>query len=140
MIAYLENSKQVFTKELVEAEAGINDDQSFEEYEEEGEEEDLEKGFSEEQILPAKPKASSALLTLLKRLLIVAADRLHKLCLRLNIQEDVCESIWSLFKKLLIFESDLLKERTLDQVLICSVICGLSHQNRPLSFSTVFAE
>ena len=139
MVAYLQERRQ-FLGRALEGAAGENEDQSFEEYEEEGDEESGERDFSEEPPGSARPKGPGVLLTLLKRLLMLAGDRLHRLCLKLGIAEEVCEAAWSVLKKVVIFEPELLRDRTVDQVIVCSAHLAQAQSGGQLGFGAVLAE
>lgn len=58
-----------------------------------------------------------------KRLLCHAAFQLNKICEELNLHEGVSEHIWIIIKHILSHEPDLIIDRHIDQLIICTVYC-----------------
>lgn len=67
------------------------------------------------------------------RVLYIAAVRVHEMCKTLNISVRVGEMIWSVVKVLLAQESDLLIDRHLDHVIICTIY-GMCRVHSPSCF------
>lgn len=110
---YIEHSKEQLATE--------GQDQSEAEFSECREsDEDNSKG-EEESHGTKHPQASLSFEILLRRLLSVIAERLHMLCLRLNLESNVMEGIWKLVKYMLIEETKILRDSHLDCIIICSV-------------------
>jgi retinoblastoma-like protein 1 len=65
-----------------------------------------------------------------KRVLNIAAESLSDLCQKIGITDEISEMIWSVVKVLLSQETDMLYNRHLDQLIMCSIygVCRI-HQN-----------
>ncbi|XP_072773231.1 retinoblastoma-like protein 1 isoform X3 [Taeniopygia guttata] len=72
--------------------------------------------------LPAasKPKRTGSLALFYRKVYHLASVRLRDLCLKLDVSNDLCRKIWTCFEFTLVHCADLMKDRHLDQLLLCA--------------------
>ena len=75
-----------------------------------------------------------------KRVLHHCALEVHQLCEQLHLTEKFSEHVWTVMKYILSSETNLLIERNLIQIILCSVygVCKVFHQ--PLKFQEIITK
>ena len=75
--------------------------------------------------IPSKPTKTGSLCIFFRKVYHVAHLRLDMLCNTLEITEDVKRKIWTTFEYTIRNHTDLMKDRHLDQLLMCSlyIVC-----------------
>ncbi|XP_071311500.1 retinoblastoma-like protein 1 isoform X4 [Agelaius tricolor] len=75
-----------------------------------------------EVVLPAasKPKRTGSLALFYRKVYHLASVRLRDLCLKLDVSNDLRRKIWTCFEFTLVHCADLMKDRHLDQLLLCA--------------------
>ncbi|XP_076869913.1 retinoblastoma-like protein 1 isoform X2 [Brachyhypopomus gauderio] len=74
------------------------------------------------QLLPAnRPRRTGSLALFFRKVYHLASVRLRDLCLKLDISADLRAKIWTCFEHSLVYCTDLMKDRHLDQLLLCAV-------------------
>uniref|UniRef100_A0A8C5QCY5 Retinoblastoma-like protein 1 n=1 Tax=Leptobrachium leishanense TaxID=445787 RepID=A0A8C5QCY5_9ANUR len=68
-----------------------------------------------------KPKKTGSLALFFRKVYHLASVRLRDLCLKLDVSNDLRRKIWTLFEYSLVHCTDLMKDRHLDQLLLCAV-------------------
>ncbi|KAM8946067.1 retinoblastoma-like protein 1 isoform 2-T2 [Pelodytes ibericus] len=68
-----------------------------------------------------KPKKTGSLALFFRKVYHLASVRLRDLCLKLDVSNDLRRKIWTLFEYSLVHCIDLMKDRHLDQLLLCAV-------------------
>nr|XP_023405992.1 retinoblastoma-like protein 1 isoform X3 [Loxodonta africana] len=68
----------------------------------------------------SKPKKTGSLALFYRKVYHLASVRLRDLCLKLDISNELRRKIWTCFEFTLVHCSDLMKDRHLDQLLLCS--------------------
>ncbi|NP_001084880.1 retinoblastoma-like 1 L homeolog [Xenopus laevis] len=68
-----------------------------------------------------KPKKTGSLALFFRKMYHLASVRLRDLCLKLDVSNDLRRKIWTLFVYSLVHCTDLMKDRHLDQLLLCAV-------------------
>ncbi|XP_031749859.1 retinoblastoma-like protein 1 isoform X1 [Xenopus tropicalis] len=68
-----------------------------------------------------KPKKTGSLALFFRKVYHLASVRLRDLCLKLDVSNDLRRKIWTLFVYSLVHCTDLMKDRHLDQLLLCAV-------------------
>ncbi|KAM9296189.1 retinoblastoma-like protein 1 [Gastrophryne carolinensis] len=68
-----------------------------------------------------KPKKTGSLALFFRKVYHLASVRLRDLCLKLYLSNDLRRKIWTLFEYSLVHSTDLMKDRHLDQLLLCAV-------------------
>ncbi|KAM4622826.1 retinoblastoma-like protein 1 [Discoglossus pictus] len=68
-----------------------------------------------------KPKRTGSLALFFRKVYHLASVRLRDLCLKLDVSNDLRRKIWTLFEYSLVHCTDLMKDRHLDQLLLCAV-------------------
>ena len=71
--------------------------------------------------VPSKPAKTGSLCIFFRKVYHVAHLRLDMLCNTLEITEDVKRKIWTTFEYTIRNHTDLMKDRHLDQLLMCSL-------------------
>ncbi|XP_063816256.1 retinoblastoma-like protein 1 isoform X2 [Pseudophryne corroboree] len=71
--------------------------------------------------LASKPKRTGSLGLFFRKMYHLASVRLRDLCLKLDLSNDLRRKIWTLFEYSLVHCTDLMKDRHLDQLLLCAV-------------------
>ncbi|TGZ44683.1 hypothetical protein CRM22_011196 [Opisthorchis felineus] len=86
-------------------------------------------------ILSYYPTRHDSLAIFFRHFYRIASARLRDICERLNLQRDILVKIWTGFELCVVHEVELLRDRCLDQILLCSLfgVCKLVLY-RPLSF------
>ncbi|XP_075033617.1 retinoblastoma-like protein 1 isoform X2 [Mixophyes fleayi] len=69
----------------------------------------------------SKPKKTGSLALFFRKMYHLASVRLRDLCLKLDLSNDLRRKIWTLFEYSLVHCTDLMKDRHLDQLLLCAV-------------------
>ncbi|XP_071959151.1 retinoblastoma-like protein 1 isoform X2 [Antedon mediterranea] len=79
-----------------------------------------------------KPKRTGSVGLFFRKLYHLANVRLLDLCSRLQIEDDLRRKIWTCFVHAIVHHSDLMKDRHLDQLLMCSiyVICKVTRHDQ----------
>ncbi|XP_068275804.1 retinoblastoma-like protein 1 isoform X3 [Nyctibius grandis] len=67
-----------------------------------------------------KPKKTGSLALFYRKVYHLASVRLRDLCLKLDVSSDLCRKIWTCFEFTLVHCADLMKDRHLDQLLLCA--------------------
>ncbi|KAM4692501.1 retinoblastoma-like protein 1 [Rhinophrynus dorsalis] len=68
-----------------------------------------------------KPKKTGSLALFFRKVYHLASVRLRDLCLKLDVSNDLRRKIWTLFEYSLVHCTDLMRDRHLDQLLLCAV-------------------
>ncbi|XP_018093929.1 retinoblastoma-like protein 1 isoform X3 [Xenopus laevis] len=68
-----------------------------------------------------KPKKTGSLALFFRKVYHLASVRLRDLCLKLDVSNDLRRKIWTLFVYSVVHCTDLMKDRHLDQLLLCAV-------------------
>ncbi|XP_071968323.1 retinoblastoma-like protein 1 isoform X2 [Engystomops pustulosus] len=68
-----------------------------------------------------KPKRTGSLALFFRKVYHLASVRLRDLCLKLDLSNDLRRKIWTLFEYSLVHCTDLMKDRHIDQLLLCGV-------------------
>lgn len=68
-----------------------------------------------------KPKRTGSLALFFRKVYHLASVRLRDLCLKLDLSNDLRRKIWTLFEYSLVHCTDLMKDRHIDQLLLCAV-------------------
>ncbi|XP_075702579.1 retinoblastoma-like protein 1 isoform X2 [Rhinoderma darwinii] len=68
-----------------------------------------------------KPKRTGSLALFFRKVYHLASVRLKDLCFKLDLSNDLRRKIWTLFEYSLVHCTDLMKDRHLDQLLLCGV-------------------
>ncbi|NXU66283.1 RBL1 protein, partial [Horornis vulcanius] len=78
--------------------------------------------YAQEMQLPAasKPKRTGSLALFYRKVYHLASVRLRDLCLKLDVSHDLRRKIWTCFEFTLVHCADLMKDRHLDQLLLCA--------------------
>ena len=71
--------------------------------------------------VPAKPRKTGSLCLFFRKVYHLAHLRLDFLCHTLEIAEDVKRKMWTVFEHTIRSHTDLMKDRHLDQLLMCSL-------------------
>ena len=97
---------------------------------------DFESGSSA--AVPSKPTKTGSLCIFFRKVYHVAHLRLDFLCHTLEIAEEVKRKIWTAFEYTIRQQTDLMKDRHLDQLLMCSlyIVCKV----RPTYFEDTVVE
>ncbi|KAK1796308.1 hypothetical protein P4O66_009374 [Electrophorus voltai] len=74
------------------------------------------------QVQPAsRPRRTGSLALFFRKVYHLASVRLRDLCLKLDISADLRAKIWTCFEHSLVYCTDLMKDRHLDQLLLCAI-------------------
>ncbi|XP_026860795.2 retinoblastoma-like protein 1 [Electrophorus electricus] len=74
------------------------------------------------QVQPAsRPRRTGSLALFFRKVYHLASVRLRDLCLKLDIAADLRAKIWTCFEHSLVYCTDLMKDRHLDQLLLCAI-------------------
>ncbi|VDP94951.1 unnamed protein product [Echinostoma caproni] len=81
------------------------------------------------------PTRRDSLAIFFRQLYIIASVRLRDLCDRLNLQRDILTKVWTCVEYAIVHETELLRDRCLDQILLCALygVCK-TMLYRPLTF------
>ncbi|NXS59792.1 RBL1 protein, partial [Brachypteracias leptosomus] len=74
----------------------------------------------EAQLSAGKPKKTGSLALFYRKVYHLASVRLRDLCLKLDVSNDLRRKIWTCFEFTLVHCADLMKDRHLDQLLLCA--------------------
>ncbi|XP_077315310.1 retinoblastoma-like protein 1 isoform X1 [Lithobates pipiens] len=69
----------------------------------------------------SKPKRTGSLALFFRKVYHLASVRLRDLCLKLDLSNDLRRKIWTVFEYSLVHCTDLMKDRHLDQMLLCAI-------------------
>ncbi|XP_018426159.1 PREDICTED: retinoblastoma-like protein 1 isoform X1 [Nanorana parkeri] len=69
----------------------------------------------------SKPKRTGSLALFFRKVYHLASVRLRDLCLKLDLSNDLRRKIWTLFEYSLVHCTELMKDRHIDQLLLCAV-------------------
>ncbi|KAL8574807.1 hypothetical protein ACOMHN_031914 [Nucella lapillus] len=93
---------------------------------------------------PAKavsmPRRSQSLTSFFNKVCRLAYHRLQRLCTLLNVHKDLLHKIWTCFENCINHKPDILKNRHLDQILMCSLYGVCKVMERELRFKTIVQE
>ncbi|KAM3922755.1 retinoblastoma-like protein 1 isoform 1-T1 [Leptodactylus fuscus] len=81
-------------------------------------------GFRNQELYPTsanKPKRTGSLALFFRKVYHLASVRLRDLCLKLDLSNDLRRKIWTLFEYSLVHCTDMMKDRHIDQLLLCGV-------------------
>ncbi|KAL8603054.1 hypothetical protein ACOMHN_015619 [Nucella lapillus] len=85
-----------------------------------------------------KPRKTGSLALFFRKVYHLASVRLRELCDQLQVQdEDLRNMMWTCFETLMTQSSHLLRDRHLDQMLMCSVYIMAKVTERPLNFQDI---
>ncbi|CAJ1050880.1 retinoblastoma-like protein 1 [Xyrichtys novacula] len=76
---------------------------------------------SDPQTASGRPRRTGSLALFFRKVYHLASVRLRDLCLKLDISSELRGKIWTCFEHALVHSTDLMKDRHLDQLLLCSV-------------------
>ncbi|XP_050520159.1 retinoblastoma-like protein 1 isoform X2 [Daktulosphaira vitifoliae] len=81
------------------------------------------------QVSPAKKIGTFGLF--FRKFYYLAAVRMQDLCYQLSINEDLMRKIWTCFEHVIIVQTDMMRDRHLDQILMCTIyiICRVVNLN-----------
>ncbi|NXP00805.1 RBL1 protein, partial [Certhia brachydactyla] len=71
-------------------------------------------------LVASKPKRTGSLALFYRKVYHLASVRLRDLCLKLDVSNDLRRKIWTCFEFTLVHCADLMKDRHLDQLLLCA--------------------
>ncbi|XP_068725602.1 retinoblastoma-like protein 1 [Montipora capricornis] len=86
---------------------------------------------------PSKPKKIGSLALFFRKLYHLASVRLRDLCAKLDVQEDLRLKMWTCFEHTLMHMTELMKDRHIDQILMCSIYVMGKVTNSDLSFQNI---
>uniref|UniRef100_A0ABM5G663 Retinoblastoma-like protein 1 isoform X2 n=1 Tax=Pogona vitticeps TaxID=103695 RepID=A0ABM5G663_9SAUR len=80
----------------------------------------------------SKPKKTGSLALFFRKVYHLASVRLRDLCLKLDVSNDLRRKIWTCFEFTLVHCTDLMKDRHLDQLLLCAfyIMAKVSKEER----------
>ncbi|KAJ6661016.1 hypothetical protein lerEdw1_016817 [Lerista edwardsae] len=80
----------------------------------------------------SKPKKTGSLALFFRKVYHLASVRLRDLCLKLDVSNDLRRKMWTCFEFTLVHCSDLMKDRHLDQLLLCAfyIMAKVSKEER----------
>ncbi|CAB3999055.1 retinoblastoma 1, partial [Paramuricea clavata] len=84
-----------------------------------------------------KPKKTGSTALFFRKVYHLASVRLRDLCLKLNIKEDLRGKIWTCFEHSLMNATELMKDRHLDQILMCSMYVMGKVTNSEIKFQDI---
>ncbi|TPP66552.1 putative retinoblastoma protein [Fasciola gigantica] len=67
------------------------------------------------------PTRRDSLAIFFRQLYMIASVRLRDLCDRLNVQRDVLAKVWTCVEHAIVHETELLRDRCLDQIILCAL-------------------
>ncbi|KAJ1083124.1 hypothetical protein NDU88_003284 [Pleurodeles waltl] len=70
---------------------------------------------------PSRPRKANSITLFFRKVYHLASVRLRDLCMKLDIAEELMKKIWTCFEFSLVHCTDMMKERHLDQLLMCAV-------------------
>uniref|UniRef100_A0A8D2Q528 Retinoblastoma-like protein 1 n=1 Tax=Varanus komodoensis TaxID=61221 RepID=A0A8D2Q528_VARKO len=87
---------------------------------------------SQPHISTRKPKKTGSLALFFRKVYHLASVRLRDLCLKLDVSSDLRRKIWTCFEFTLVHCTDLMKDRHLDQLLLCAfyIMAKVSKEER----------
>ncbi|XP_029191075.1 retinoblastoma-like protein 1 [Acropora muricata] len=88
-------------------------------------------------ITPIKPKKTGSLALFFRKVYHLASVRLRDLCAKLDVQEDLRVKMWTCFEYTLMHVTELMKDRHIDQILMCSIYVMGKVTNADLSFQNI---
>ncbi|KAK7090054.1 retinoblastoma-associated protein-like isoform X2 [Littorina saxatilis] len=91
-------------------------------------------------VVPALPRRSQSLTSFFNKVYRLAYHRLQKLCTHLQINSDLLKKIWTCFENCVTYKPDILKNRHLDQILMCSVYGVCKVVEKDIRFKTIVQE
>lgn len=88
---------------------------------------------------PLKPKKTGGFNIIFRKIYNLAGARLDHLCKKLDIEKELQIKIWTTFEHVLRNITELLKDRHLDQLLMCSVYVICKVTDRDINFSQIMS-
>ncbi|XP_074618862.1 retinoblastoma-like protein 1 [Acropora palmata] len=88
-------------------------------------------------VTPIKPKKTGSLALFFRKVYHLASVRLRDLCTKLDVQEDLRVKMWTCFEYTLMHVTELMKDRHIDQILMCSIYVMGKVTNADLSFQNI---
>ncbi|XP_029007007.1 LOW QUALITY PROTEIN: retinoblastoma-like protein 1 [Betta splendens] len=92
---------------------------------------------SDGQAANGRPRRTGSLALFFRKVYHLASVRLRDLCVRLDISSELRRKIWTCFEHCLVHCTDLMKDRHLDQLLLCSVYIISKITKEPRSFQDI---
>ncbi|CAH3171006.1 unnamed protein product [Porites lobata] len=86
---------------------------------------------------PTKPRKTGSLAIFFRKLYHLASVRLRDLCTKLDVNEDLRQKMWTCFEHTLMNMTELMKDRHIDQILMCSIYVMGKVTNAELSFQNI---
>ncbi|XP_020631199.1 retinoblastoma-like protein 1 [Orbicella faveolata] len=86
---------------------------------------------------PSKPRKTGSLALFFRKLYHLSSVRLRDLCSKLDVQEDLRVKMWTCFEHTLMNMTELMKDRHIDQILMCSIYVMGKVTNADLSFQNI---
>uniref|UniRef100_A0ACB8F659 Retinoblastoma-like protein 1 n=1 Tax=Sphaerodactylus townsendi TaxID=933632 RepID=A0ACB8F659_9SAUR len=84
-----------------------------------------------------KPKKTGSMALFFRKVYHLASVRLRDLCLKLDISNDLRRKMWTCFEFTLVHCTDLMRERHLDQLLLCAFFIMAKVSNEQRSFQDI---
>ncbi|XP_028391773.1 LOW QUALITY PROTEIN: retinoblastoma-like protein 2 [Dendronephthya gigantea] len=84
-----------------------------------------------------RPKKTGSIALFFRKVYHLASVRLRDLCLKLNIKDDLRGKIWTCFEHSLMSSTELMKDRHLDQILMCSIYVMGKVANSEIKFQDI---
>ncbi|XP_055933153.1 retinoblastoma-associated protein-like [Argiope bruennichi] len=88
---------------------------------------------------PGTPHACHAVNLFLNKVSRLAAQRLEKMCLRLQIEKETQRDIWVCIEHVLYKKTHLLQDRHLDQILMCCIFAVCKAKDQEVRFKTILS-
>lgn len=81
------------------------------------------------------PVRHDSLAIFFRQVYLMVSHRLRDMCQRLNFSKDLMAKIWTCIEQVVVHETDLLQDRSLDQILLCCLygVCKMVLY-KPLTF------
>ncbi|KAJ7385043.1 Retinoblastoma-like protein 1 [Desmophyllum pertusum] len=86
---------------------------------------------------PSKPKKTGSLALFFRKLYHLSSVRLRDMCSKLDVKEDLRVKMWTCFEHTLMNMTELMKDRHIDQILMCSIYVMGKVTNADLSFQNI---
>ncbi|XP_025079135.1 retinoblastoma-associated protein-like isoform X2 [Pomacea canaliculata] len=90
--------------------------------------------------LPSAPRRSTSLTAFFNKVYRLAYHRLQRLCSMLQLGKDLLQKIWTCFENCITYRLDLLKNRHIDQILMCSLYGVCKVADKEVRFKTIVQE
>lgn len=86
------------------------------------------------------PRRSQSLTSFFNKVYRLAYSRLQKLCTHLQVNKDLLHKIWTCFENCITYRIDILKNRHLDQVVMCSIYGVCRVMDKEIKFKVIIRE